>query len=96
MTTIPWSDDTPADWEPTVEAWQWSAWIEHDVQLGYRKVGKCPRCDDTIAIYQEFGYAGFDASVPAACNCGKSHAGRPEDEDLAKGCGCQGTVQEHP
>jgi len=92
---VEWRSETPDDWTEAVDSWEWQKWTEHDTQLGWLKYGPCPRCEHTIAIYQEFGVLSLTDTVPAACNCDKAHAGRPDDDPF-RGCGPQAEVAEHP
>jgi hypothetical protein len=48
-----WDPNTPDGWTDEVQKWAWRPWTEDGVQLGWRKWGPCPRCHDTMAVYQE-------------------------------------------
>jgi hypothetical protein len=86
MSNIEWSPETPDGWKDSVAAWEWREWKEADTHLGWRKWGSCPRCGDTMAVYQEAtkGLSDLD-TVEVMCNCTSHHANRPPT--VENGCG---------
>lgn len=96
---LQWDDAENPGWIEAVESWDWTDWKIENEFVGWVKSGPCPRCDHTIAIYQEVHVYALPLDSPtrvrAGCNCQHKHDGRPSDDPL-KGCGSHGTVTGAP
>jgi hypothetical protein len=93
---VRWNTDVPDGWATTVEAWPWRDWKQGDADYGWRKWGKCPRCEHTISVYQELVEAirpVMDPTVPAYCNCIYPHDGRPAEQKSGCGVGAANPVR---
>jgi hypothetical protein len=94
QSTEEWVAQTPEGWRNVIEGWEWREWKEGDTHIGWRKWGPCPRCGDTMAVYQEAikAFDDFD-TVEARCNCTSDHAKRPEGVEGGCGAGFGGHVR---
>ena len=89
-----WNVDTPEGWVDAVIAWPWHKWEQDGADLGWRKWGDCPRCHDTMAVYQISAQAiRAITTVPARCNCRYPHDNRPPDADGGCGVGSGAPIQ---
>ena len=93
-----WDDAFDPSWAQRVASWPWLDWNEGaPPREGWKKQGNCPRCGHEMTVYQEVVYMlDYDPShlVPAHCNCGRPHAGRP-DNDKFRGCGPGALIGAH-
>ncbi|MEV0722310.1 hypothetical protein AB0I37_05975 [Micromonospora purpureochromogenes] len=90
---MPYRLDPVPGWGDTVASWPWQPWLEHDVQLGWKKAGDCPYCEHPMTVHQtKQRYASPVEWKHAQCNCGYPHEGRPTDEPV-KGCGQQADIR---
>jgi hypothetical protein len=95
MSNEPYSTDPFPNWGDVVASWDWEVWNDGGGQQeGMKKAGPCPRCQETMIVYQRFAHAFAPESewVEARCNCGQQHEGRPPDAE-AEGCGQSAEIQ---
>lgn len=89
----PYRPEPVPGWGDGVASWPWQPWLEHDVQLGWRKAGDCPYCGHAMTVHQSKQRYGSPVDWKhARCNCGYPHAGRPADEPV-QGCGQQADIR---
>jgi hypothetical protein len=99
VTGVAYDDVLVPEWSAEVDSWAWQEWrTDKGTQMGWYKVGECPACRHPMSHYQRIVYAltaPAGDSHMARCNCGKPHAGRPSEANVA-GCGRHGNIQDAP